>query len=69
VAQVETEEVIECLADVHAALEQLTLHRAVLQLVDEAKATEKADNIMETVERFFMVTASSAVCVCTTISN
>ena len=48
------EEVNECLADTHAALDQLTLHRAVLQLVDEAKSTEKAENIMETVERFFM---------------
>ena len=56
VCQVETEEIKECLADVHAALEQLTLHRAVLQLVDEARSTEKAENVMETVERFFMVT-------------
>ena len=40
----------------HAALEQLTLHRAVLQLVDEVRSTEKAENVMETVERFFMVT-------------
>ena len=42
----------ECLADVNAALDQLTLHRAVLQLVDESKATEKAGNIMDTVKGF-----------------
>jgi hypothetical protein len=30
----------------------------VLQLVDESKAAEKAENIMDTVERFFVVQAT-----------
>ena len=45
----------ECLAEVNAALDQLTLHRDVLRLVDESKAVDKAENIMDTVERFFVV--------------
>ena len=36
------------------ALEQLTLHRAVLQLLDEGQTLDKADNIVETVQRFLV---------------
>ena len=50
----ETEEVTECLADVDVALEQLTLHRAVLQLLNEGPTSDKAENIMETVHLFLV---------------
>jgi hypothetical protein len=66
VHQVESEDVNECLADVDTALEQLTLHRAVLQLLDERRASDKAENIVETVERFLVRHASStSIDVCT----
>lgn len=50
----EPKEVQQCLADVDVALEQLTLHRAILQLLDEGQTTDKAENITDTVNRFLV---------------
>ena len=65
--QVECDQMRSYLADTDEALSQLTLHRAIQQLVESSDAPDKAEIIVDTVERFLVLNSLPCDSICHTI--